>query len=63
MQDPDSPIGRLLSSMRSYLDNTKVSMFAFFTGLSPDGVFWSPKAFHFMLHTLFCLRVLLAGVL
>ncbi|MEW5312328.1 MAG: hypothetical protein WDW38_003970 [Sanguina aurantia] len=55
------PMVRLFSSCRRHSTHPKVAMFARFTGASADGVFWRSDVFHFLLHLLYCLRVLLAG--
>ncbi len=38
-----------------------MASFLYFCNLSPEGVYWSTPAWHFFLHVLHCLRVLLAG--
>jgi hypothetical protein len=62
LQDVDGPIGRLLRSAQRHCGHTRVSTFACLCGVSPDGVAWPPQTWHFLLHVLHCLRLLLAGV-
>lgn len=61
IRDPDGPIARLLRSCRTHQSVTKVAMFTFFTGTNKDGVVWTSDTWHFFLHLLYCLRVLMAG--
>ncbi|GLI60595.1 hypothetical protein VaNZ11_002742 [Volvox africanus] len=61
LKDPESPISRLLSSSISQARNTKVAGFLYFLNLSPEGVHWRSPTWHYFLHVLHCLRVLLSG--
>ena len=36
-------------------------MFGHFVGLTSDGVHWSQESWHFFLHVLYCIRLLLGG--
>jgi len=61
LQDLEGPIGRLMRSVKRHCNNTRIGTFAYLAGLSPDGVVWPPATWHFLLHVLHCLRLLLAG--
>ena len=61
LQDLEGPIARLMRSVKSNRNNTRIGTFAYLAGLSPDGVVWPPATWHFLLHVLHCLRLLLAG--
>ncbi|GIL91134.1 hypothetical protein Vretifemale_18794 [Volvox reticuliferus] len=61
LKEPESPISRLLSSAIGQARNTKVAGFLYFLNLSPEGVHWRSPTWHFFLHVLHCLRVLLSG--
>ncbi|GIL65879.1 hypothetical protein Vafri_19521 [Volvox africanus] len=61
LKDPESPISRLLSSSIGQARNTKVAGFLYFLNLSPEGVHWRSPTWHYFLHVLHCLRVLLSG--
>ena len=61
-QDTDGAIGRFLRCVRlTAPTNTRAALFANLTGLSPDGTMWPPATWHFLLHLLHALRLLLAG--
>ncbi len=60
-QDTEGPIARLLRCTRQSCGTTRAGMFANFTGVSPDGVLWPSQTWHFFLHLLHCLQILLAG--
>lgn len=60
--DVEGPVGRLLRCVRSNVDgSTRIATFASLTGVSPDGTCWAPPTWHFLLHLLHGLRMLLAG--
>ncbi|GAX78644.1 hypothetical protein CEUSTIGMA_g6082.t1 [Chlamydomonas eustigma] len=61
LQDDESPVARLVRSCPKYEHCTKVAMFCFFLGTSSQAVHWNTAAWHFFLHCLHCLKVLLAG--
>ncbi len=54
-------MARLLRCARRQADQTRAGMFACFAGVSPDGTAWPPQTWHFFLHVLHCLQLLLAG--
>jgi hypothetical protein len=60
-QDVEGPIGRLLRGTRLSVGNTRAATFAYFTGVHPDGTCWPPATWHFFLHLLHGLQLLLAG--
>ena len=61
LEEPDSPLGRLLGSCSPHLGNTKVASFCFFLGTSDQSVRWSRDAWHFFIHLLHGMKLLLAG--
>ena len=61
LKEADSPLARLFRSCTPYQGNTKVAIFCFFLGTSHQGVQWSRDAWHFFIHLLHALKLLLAG--
>ena len=61
LEGPDGPVARLIRSCPPHEGGTKVATFCFFLGTSQSGVRWSRDAWHFFLHLLHALKLLLAG--
>ena len=61
LEGPDGPVARLIRSCPPHEGGTKVATFCFFLGTSRSGVRWSRDAWHFFLHLLHALKLLLAG--
>lgn len=61
LEDPDGPIARLLRCVRHSVSQTRCALFACLAGVAPDGTTWPIETWHFFLHLLHCVQLLLAG--
>ncbi|KAG1675162.1 hypothetical protein FOA52_003385 [Chlamydomonas sp. UWO 241] len=62
LEDVEGPLGRLLRTARgTQTGSFKVSGFCAFLGVQASGVAWSQPAWHFFLHALHCVRLLMSS--